>query len=59
MVLDELSTIPARLGKITARVTKGLFRFVTGIARRDPAKMKVKLPVGTIGIRGTQAAVSR
>ena len=45
MVLDEFVYDPSNdSGKITARVTKGLFRFVTGkVARRDPAKMKVKL----------------
>ncbi len=57
MVLDEFVYDPATsAGKVTARVTKGVFRFVTGkVARKDPASMKVKLPVGTIGIRGTIA----
>jgi len=57
MVLDEFVYDPAtNAGKVTARVTKGMFRFVTGkVARKDPANMKVKLPVGTIGIRGTIA----
>ena len=58
MVLDEFVYDPAtNAGKVTARVTKGVFRFVTGkVARKDPASMKVNLPVGTIGIRGTIAA---
>src|SRR5688572_14667781 len=57
MVLDEFVYDPSNdAGKVAARVTKGVFRFVTGkVARRDPASMKVKLPVGTIGIRGTIA----
>ncbi|MCX5794905.1 MAG: FecR domain-containing protein [Elusimicrobia bacterium] len=57
MVLDEFVYDPATSsGKVTARVTKGVFRFVTGkVARKDPASMKVTLPVGTIGIRGTIA----
>ena len=57
MVLDEFVYDPATsAGKVTARVTKGVFRFVTGkVARKDPGSMKVKLPVGTIGIRGTIA----
>ncbi|TPW21261.1 MAG: RTX toxins and related Ca2+-binding protein, partial [Elusimicrobia bacterium] len=43
-------------GKVSAQVTKGVFRFVTGkVARKKPDGMKVKLPVGTIGIRGTIA----
>jgi len=58
MVLDEFVYDPASAkGKVTARITKGVFRFVTGkVARKDPASMKVTLPVGTIGIRGTIAA---
>lgn len=40
--------------KITARLKKGIFRWVTGkTARKDPASMKVTLPVGDLGIRGT------
>ncbi len=55
MVLDEFVYDPSNdEGKVAARVTKGVFRFVTGkVARRDPAKMSVKLAAGTIGIRGT------
>ncbi|MBI5208393.1 MAG: FecR domain-containing protein [Elusimicrobia bacterium] len=58
MVLDEFVYDPATgAGKVTARVTKGVFRFVTGkIARETPSNMKVKLPVGVIGIRGTIVA---
>jgi hypothetical protein len=57
MVLDEFVYDPATsAGKVTAQVTKGVFRFVTGkVARKDPGSMKVKLPVGTMGIRGTIA----
>lgn len=44
-------------GKVAARVLKGAFRFVTGrIAQRRPQAMAVKLPVGSIGVRGTIAA---
>jgi hypothetical protein len=55
MVLDEYVYDPdTHEGKIAARVTKGVFRFVTGrVAQRDPKKMQVRLPAGTIGIRGT------
>jgi hypothetical protein len=39
---------------ITANVMKGIFRFVTGkVAQKRPEDLKVTLPVGTIGIRGT------
>lgn len=55
MMLDEFVYDPkTNAGKVSAQITKGVFRFVTGkIAQRDPSDMKVKLPVGTIGIRGT------
>ena len=44
-------------GEVAAQVVKGAFRFVTGrIAKRQPQAMAVKLPVGSIGIRGTIAA---
>lgn len=44
-------------GKVTAKVVRGAFRFVTGrIARAEPRAMAVKLPIGSIGIRGTIAA---
>jgi|GEM_PF-488963 len=43
-------------GKVSASVAKGVFRFVTGkVAQNNPSDMEVKLPVGTIGIRGTIA----
>lgn len=60
MVLDEFVYDAASgAGKVSANVTKGVFRFVTGkVARKDPAAMKVKLAVGTIGIRGTMVAGS-
>ncbi len=58
MVLDEFVYDPVTdAGKVSAKITKGVFRFVTGkVARKDPSGMKVKLAVGTIGIRGTIAA---
>ena len=44
-------------GKLTANVARGAFRFVTGkIAANNPQDMKVTLPVGTMGIRGTVVA---
>ena len=58
MELDEFVFDPAtNAGKVSAKIVKGAFRFVTGkVARRDPASMQVKTPVGTIGIRGTMTA---
>ncbi|MBI4349266.1 MAG: FecR domain-containing protein [Elusimicrobia bacterium] len=58
MVLDEFVYDPkTENGRVTATITKGVFRFVTGkIANAQPSSMKVKLPTGTIGIRGTIVA---
>ncbi len=55
MVLDDFVYDPASdQHTIMAKLTKGVFRWVTGkTARKDPASMKVILPVGTIGPRGT------
>ncbi len=55
MYIDKFVYNPATgVGKVTASVTKGVFRFVTGkIAKNKPSNMKVRLPVGVIGIRGT------
>lgn len=58
MILDEFVYDPASgAGKVSASMAKGVFRFVTGkVARKDPGSMKVTMPVGTIGIRGTMVA---
>jgi hypothetical protein len=41
-------------GELETELVRGAFRFVSGrIAKRDPTKMNVKLPAGTIGVRGT------
>jgi hypothetical protein len=55
MVLDDFVYDPkTSAGKITATIAKGAFRFVTGkIAQRDPSKLKIKVAVGTIGVRGS------
>lgn len=55
MQLDEFVYDPATdNGKVRASVTKGVFRFITGkIAHKKPENMEVKLPSGTIGVRGT------
>lgn len=60
IVLDEFIYDPfTGAGKVTANVTKGVFRFVTGqVAGKRPADMKIKIPAGTIGIRGTFGAGS-
>lgn len=46
-------------GSLAANMTKGVMRFVTGtISSGQPENMTIKLPVGTIGIRGTIGLVS-
>jgi len=58
IVIDKFVYDPSTHdGEVQARVVKGVFRFVTGkIAGKNPKNMEVKLPVGTIGIRGTMVA---
>lgn len=58
MVLDEFVYDPnTSAGKVTANVLKGTFRFVSGkIAHDSGENMKIKVPAGTMGIRGTIAA---
>jgi hypothetical protein len=60
LVVDEFVYDPATsAGKLSARVAKGVFRFVSGrIAKEEPSNMNVGLPSGTIGVRGTMAAGS-
>jgi len=55
MVLDEYVYDPkTSAGKILATIARGSFRFVTGkMAHQDPTSTRVKIAVGTIGIRGT------
>ncbi len=58
LVVDEFVYDPATgAGKVSAAVTKGVFRFVTGkVARERPENMEIRLPAGTLGVRGTMAA---
>jgi hypothetical protein len=58
VVIDEFVYDPSTsVGKVSAQVTKGVFRFVTGrVARKNPEDMNVQLPAGTIGVRGTMVA---
>jgi len=55
MVLDDFVYDPkSGSGKVEAAISKGTFRFVTGkIAQKDPSKLKIKVAVGTIGVRGS------
>jgi hypothetical protein len=55
IVIDRFVYDPATsAGEVNAKILKGTFRFITGkIAHKKPSSMKVDLPSGTIGIRGT------
>lgn len=55
MVLDEFVYDPnTSVGKVSASILKGVFRYVTGkIAQARPTSMKVTVPVGCLGDRGT------
>ncbi len=58
LVIDEFVYDPkTNAGKLSAEITKGVFRFVSGkIAHEQPEDMNVKLPSGTLGVRGTMVA---
>ncbi len=57
IVIDEFVYNPANdAGKVTAKVAAGTFRFITGkIAHKKPENMRVNLPAGYVGVRGTMA----
>ncbi|MDX1518685.1 MAG: FecR family protein [Gammaproteobacteria bacterium] len=59
MKVDKFSyNQPDTENKLSTRLVKGTFRFVTGlIARYKPDSMEVNTAVATIGIRGTTVAV--
>jgi hypothetical protein len=58
-VVDDFFYDPVTTaGKIATSLVKGTFRWVTGkVSHPDPAALKMKLPIGTIGIRGTDFEV--
>ena len=60
MVLDEMVYDPGtQEGSVSISVLQGVFTFVSGeIAKTDPDAMTLDTPVATIGIRGTQVAMS-
>lgn len=55
MVIDKFVYDPGTTsGKVSAKVTKGAFRFMSGnIGKSNPTNASVKTPSATIGIRGT------
>jgi hypothetical protein len=58
MVIDEFVYNPANgTGKITASVTRGTLRLISGrIGRQEQEAIKIKLPIATVGIRGSIVA---
>ncbi|WP_158091195.1 FecR family protein [Thalassospira mesophila] len=60
IAIDDFVYDPANnQGHMTASITRGVVRVLTGkLAHDDPKTMKINLPVGSIGIRGTQFLVS-
>jgi len=58
IVIDRFVYDPDKsAGKVTASIAKGVFRFVTGrISQNKPEDMEVRVPAGTIGVRGTMVA---
>jgi hypothetical protein len=58
IVIDTFIYDPeTSVGKISARILKGTFRFTTGlIGQEDPESVSIGTPLGTIGIRGTIVA---
>jgi hypothetical protein len=55
MILDTYVYDPAtNAGEMAATVAKGFFRYIAGkITPKNGENLKINLPVGTIGIRGT------
>ena len=58
IVIDEFVYDPkSGAGRLDAEVVEGVFRFVSGkIAKERPDDVELRLPSGTIGIRGTIVA---
>jgi hypothetical protein len=55
MTIDDISFGPtAADGKISVGVEQGAFRFISGqVAQAKPENVNIRIPMGTIGIRGT------
>ncbi len=59
IVLDQFAYDPEKgVGRLSANALKGIFRIITGkINRQKDASVKVKLPVGVLGIFGTMVQI--
>jgi hypothetical protein len=60
MVIDEFVFNPATgTGRLTASVARGTLRVISGrLARQQQEAIRVRLPVATVGVRGTMAVFS-
>lgn len=60
MVIDEFVYDPATgAGKLTASITRGTLRLISGkLARQQQEAIRIKLPVATVGVRGTLSIFS-
>jgi len=60
MVIDEFVYNPADgTGKLTASITRGTLRLISGrLARQEQEAIRIKLPVATVGVRGTMSIFS-
>jgi len=58
MTIDKFVYNPNKgAGELVSNITKGAFRFISGkVAKQNKDAMKVKIPSGIIGVRGTQVA---
>ena len=60
MVIDEFVYNPATgTGKLTASLTRGTLRVISGrLARQEQEAIRVRLPMATVGVRGTMVVFS-
>jgi hypothetical protein len=60
MVIDEFVYNPATgTGKLTASVARGTLRVISGrLARQEQEAIRVRLPMATVGVRGTMVVFS-
>ena len=60
VVIDEFVYNPANgEGHLTASITRGTLRVISGrLSRQDRESIRIKLPVATVGIRGTMTMFS-
>ena len=60
MVIDEFVYNPATgTGKLTASVARGTLRVISGrLARQEQEAIRVRLPMATVGVRGTMVVIS-